>query len=97
MRKYLLSINYRLVTIHLGRCIEEGGVSLVGQMVKNPPVVLETRVRSLGLPGTPSQGSPRKIPWRRERPPTPVFLPGESRTEEPGRLQSMGLQRVGHD
>ena len=30
--------------------------------------------------------------------PTPVFLPGESpRTEEPGRLQSMGSQGVGHD
>ena len=29
---------------------------------------------------------------------TPVFLPGESpRTEEPVRLQSMGLQRVGRD
>ena len=27
-----------------------------------------------------------------------VFLPGESPwTEEPGRLQSMGSQRVGHD
>ena len=32
------------------------------------------------------------------RQPTPVFLPGESpRTEEPGGLLSMGLQRVGHD
>ena len=30
--------------------------------------------------------------------PTPVFLPGESPwTEEPGRLQSLGSQRVGHD
>ena len=30
--------------------------------------------------------------------PPPVFLPGESpRTEEPGGLQSMGSQRVGHD
>ena len=30
--------------------------------------------------------------------PTAVFLPGESPwTEEPGRLQSMGLQSVGHD
>ena len=30
--------------------------------------------------------------------PTPVFLPGESLwTGEPGRLQSMRLQRVGHD
>ena len=37
-----------------------------------------------------------KISWRRERQPTPVFLPGESPwTEEPGGLQSMGLQRVG--
>ena len=40
----------------------------------------------------------RKIPWRRAWQPTPVFLPGESPwTEEPGGLQSMGLQRVGHD
>ena len=30
--------------------------------------------------------------------PTPVFLPGESPwIEEPEGLQSMGLQRVGHD
>ena len=29
--------------------------------------------------------------------PTPVFFPGESPwTEEPGRLQFMGLQGVGH-
>ena len=34
-----------------------------------------------------------RFPWRRAWQPTPVFLPGE----EPGRLQSMGLQRVGHD
>ena len=39
----------------------------------------------------------RKIPWRREWQPTPVFLAGESpRTEEPGGLQSMGSQRVRH-
>ena len=38
-----------------------------------------------------------KIPWRRAGQPTPVFLPEESWTEEPGRLQSMGSQRVGHD
>ena len=30
--------------------------------------------------------------------PTPVFLPGESpRTEETDRIQSMGLQSIGHD
>ena len=39
----------------------------------------------------------RKIPLRRKWQPTPVFLPGESHREEPGGLQSMGLQRVGHD
>ena len=39
-----------------------------------------------------------KIPWRRKRQPTPVFLPGESPwSEKPGGLQSMGSQRGGHD
>ena len=39
-----------------------------------------------------------KIPWRRAWQPTPVILPGESQwTEEPGRLQSMGSQRIRHD
>ena len=45
-------------------------------------------VRSLGW----------RDPWRRAWWPTPVFLPGESPwTEEPGRLQSIGSQRVRHD
>ena len=36
--------------------------------------------------------------WRGTWPPTPVFLPGEfSWTEEPGGLQSMGLQRIRHN
>ena len=35
----------------------------------------------------------KKSPWRRKRQPTPVFLLGKIPwTEEPGRLQSMGLQ-----
>ena len=35
---------------------------------------------------------------RRTWQPTPLFLAGESPgTEEPGGLQSMGSQRVGHD
>ena len=39
-----------------------------------------------------------KFPWRRVCKPTLVFLPGESPwTEDPGRLQSTGSQRVGHD
>ena len=44
-----------------------GFAPLVAQLVKNPPAVWETWVDSwVG-----------KIPWRRERPPTPVFWPGE--------------------
>ena len=39
-----------------------------------------------------------EVSWRRAGQPTPVFLPGESPwTEEPGRLWSMGLQRVRHN
>ena len=37
------------------------------------------------------------IHWRRQWQPTPVFLPGESQTEEPGGLPDMGFHRVGHD
>ena len=49
---------------------------------------------SAGDPGSiPGLGiSPGEGKWQ----PTPVLLPGESR-EGPGRLQSMGSQRVGHD
>ena len=58
--------------------------SLVAQLVNIPPAMWETWVG--------------KIPWRRAWQPTPVFLSGESPwTEEPGGLQSIGLQRVGHD
>ena len=60
-------------------------------MVKRLPAVQETQVRSLG----------REIPWRRKWQPTPVLLPGKFHglrgSSEPGRLQSMGSQRVGHD
>ena len=80
-----------------GRSPEEGisyplqysWASPVAQMVKNQPAIQER-------PGfDPWVG---KLPWRKARQPTLVFLPGESpRTEEPGRLQSMGSQRVGHD
>ena len=62
--------------------------SLVTQMVKNLPTMHETLVQSLGQEdplekemATPSSTLARRIQWR----------------EEPGRLQSMGSQRVGHD
>ena len=58
--------------------------SLVAQLVKNPTAMWETWVE--------------KIPWKRAWQLIPVFLPGESPwTEEPGKLQSLGLQRVRHD
>ena len=62
--------------------------SLVAQTVKCLPAMRQTRVQSLGWEdplekemATHSSTLAWKIPW----------------TEEPGRLQSMGLQRVGHD
>ena len=61
---------------------------MVAQTVKRLLTVQETRVQSLGWEdplekemASHSSTLAWKIPW----------------TEEPGRLQSMGSQRVGHD
>ena len=60
----------------------------MAQMVKNLPAMQETQVQSLGGEdpleqerATHSSILVWKIPW----------------TEEPGRLQFMGSQRIGHD
>ena len=50
-------------------------------MVKNPLAIQEKWVWV------------REIPWRRKWQPTLVFLPGKSRTVEPGGLQFTGLQK----
>ena len=67
--------------------IKGKGSSLVAQTVKRLSAMLEIRVPSLGQENpmekemaTHSRTLVWKIPW----------------TEEPGRLQSMGSQRVGH-
>ena len=61
--------------------------SLGAQMVKNPPVMRETWVRSLGWEDPLEEGIE-----------TRSSILGESPwTEEAGRLQSMGSQRVRHD
>ena len=61
---------------------------LVAQLVKNPPAMWETWVPSLAWEDPLEEGMAT----------TPVFLPGESLwTEEPGRLQSVGSQGVGHN
>ena len=63
-------------------------ISLLAQMLKCLPTMQETQVQSLGWEdplemeiATHSSTLAWKIPWM----------------EEHGRLQSMGLQRVGHD
>ena len=62
--------------------------SLLAQTVKNPPAKWETWVRSLGWEDSLEEGMATHssvLAWR---------IP---RTEEPGRLQSMGSQRVRHN
>ena len=68
--------------------LNSSGASLIAQLVKNPPAMQETLVQSLGWEDPLEEGMAThssilawKIPW----------------TEEPGRLQSMGSQRVRHD
>ena len=60
----------------------------MAQIVRNLPAMRETQVRSLGQEYPLEEGKAThssilawRIPW----------------TEEPGRLQSIGSQRVGHD
>ena len=64
------------------------GASLVVQIVKNLPAVQETQAQFLGWEDPLEKGMAThscvlawRIPW----------------TEEPGGLQPMGSQRVGHD
>ena len=60
----------------------------MAQMVKRLPTMQEIQVQSLGWEDSLEKGittHSRILAWR---------IPW---TEEPGRLQSMGSQRVGHD
>ena len=70
------------------RADEDISSFLVAQVVKNPPALQETQVQSLGWEeplekdvATHSSILARRIAW----------------TEQLGGLQSIGLQRVGHD
>ena len=64
------------------------GASLKAQTVKNLPAVQETWVRSLG----------REDPLEKELATHSSTLAWKiPQMEEPGKLQSMGLQRVGHN
>ena len=77
-----LGINYTSIMVN------NGGASLVAQRVKRLPAMQETWVQFLGQEdplekemATHSSTLAWKIQW----------------TEKPGRLQSMGLQIIGHD
>ena len=64
------------------------GASLVAQMVKNLLAMQETRVQSLGREDPPEKGvaiHSSILAWRIQWP------------EEPGGLQSLGSQRIGHN
>ena len=81
----LVLVNY---TTQFKLCTRDYTASLVAQMVKRLSTMRETRVRSLGWEdllekemAIHSSTIAWKIPW----------------TEEPGRLQPMGSQRVRHD
>ena len=64
------------------------GGSLVAQVVKNLPAAQDTQVQSLGW----------EDPLEKEMATHSSILAWRiSWTEEPGRLQSLGLQRVKHD
>ena len=74
--------------VSLFTCVITSVTSLVAQTVKRLPTMWETWVQSLGQEdllekemANPLQYSCLKIPWM----------------EEPGRLRSMGSQRVGHN
>ena len=62
--------------------------ALVVQLAKNLPAMQETQVQSLGQEDSLEEGMAARssvLAWR------------ISRTEEPGELQTMGSQRVGHN
>ena len=72
----------------IGYPLQYSWASLVAELVNNPPAMRETWVRFLGWEDPLEKGMATqssilawRIPW----------------TEEPGGLQSMGSQRVGHD
>ena len=62
-------------------------ITLVAQMVKNPPVMWETWVGSLSWEDPLEEGVATH---------SSILAWGSPWTEEPGGLHSMGLQRIRH-
>ena len=81
--KWKSSIKWPLLFCHRSHI-----ASLVAQRLKHLPAMWETQVQSLG----------HEDPLEKEMAPHSSILAWRIPwTEEPGRLQSMGWQRVGHD
>ena len=85
-----LRLSYHFPSLSCSICsyLPSFWASFVAQVIKNPPAMQETWVQFLGQDdplekwlATHSSILAWRIPW----------------TEEPGRLQSMGVSRVGHD
>ena len=71
-----------------GYPLQYSWASLVAKLVKNPPAMQETWVQSLSWEDPLEKGmemNSRILAWRL------LWI------EKPGRLQSMGSQRIGHD
>ena len=87
MKSFTISLNdlsTSAVSLHYSLTV----ASLVAQLVKNLPAMQETRVRSWGL----------EDPLEKEIASHSSILAWKiSWAEEPGGLQSMGSQKVGHD
>ena len=77
-----------MFSVKLSLCYTRQWGFSVAQTVRNLPVMWETWVWSLGLEGPLGKGMATH---------SSILLREIPRTEEPGRLQSTGLQRVGHD
>ena len=60
----------------------------MAQTVKNPPAMQETWVQSMGWEGPLEKGMATH---------SSILVWEIPQTEDPGGLQSMALQRVGHD
>ena len=77
-----------MISLTLGYPLQYSWTSLVAQLVKNPTAMWETWVQSLDWEDTLEKGTATHssiLAWR---------IP---RTEEPGKRQSMGRQRVKQD
>ena len=77
---------------------DQSGLPLLAQSVKNLPAMHETWVQSLGQEGDRVQSMGWEDPLKKGMATHSSIIPWRiPQTVEPGKLQSMGSQTVGHD